>query len=82
MWSNVNWNQRYMWGSDSNKISWVTSDAVKKKYKKKKQKKNTKKKYKKKMQKKNFLRTDGTSQKFILLFFFDIYINKHKININ
>jgi len=21
MWSNVNWNQRYMWGSDSNKIS-------------------------------------------------------------
>jgi hypothetical protein len=21
MWSNVNWNQRYMWGSNSNKIS-------------------------------------------------------------
>jgi len=21
MWSDVNWNQRYMWGSDSNKIS-------------------------------------------------------------
>ncbi len=43
MWSNVNWNQRYMWGSDSNKISWVTSDAVKKKTTKKK---------------KTFLRTD------------------------
>jgi len=23
-WSNFNWNQRYMWGSDSNKISKVT----------------------------------------------------------
>jgi len=28
MWSNVNWNQRYMWGSESNKISKVTSGAV------------------------------------------------------
>jgi len=28
MWSNVNWNQRYMWGSDSNKISWVNSGDV------------------------------------------------------
>jgi ribosomal protein S14 len=46
MWCNVNWNQRYMWGSDSNKISKVTSDAV--------VKKNTKK-YKKK----KHLRTDG-----------------------
>jgi hypothetical protein len=38
MWSNVNWNQRYMWGSDSNKISYVssvTSDALKKKNTKK-----------------------------------------------
>jgi len=34
MWSNVNWNQRYMWGSDSNKISLVTSDAVRKKIQK------------------------------------------------
>jgi len=31
MWSNVDWNQRYMWGSDSNKISKVISDALLKK---------------------------------------------------
>ncbi len=40
MWCNVNWNQRYMWGSDSNKISKVTSDAVVKKNTKKYKKKN------------------------------------------
>ena len=36
MWSNVNWNQRYMWGSDSNKIYKATSDAIYKNTKKKK----------------------------------------------